>query len=93
MENEMTEKIMKNVNQFAKEGLRVLLLGKKEIEFEEYKKFKKEFDEAKNIMGSEGDLRVEAIQNKMETGLSIIGATAIEDLLQNNVKETIQVIR
>ena len=69
-------------------GLRTLLMAMKVIDESEYKEFEREIAEAeKDIM--QRDKLLGEIYDKFETGLVLLGATAVEDRLQDNVPETI----
>lgn len=69
-------------------GLRTLLMAMKVIGEEEYKEFKRQVAEAeKDVMQREKLLA--DIFDKFETGLCLLGATAVEDRLQDNVPQTI----
>jgi phospholipid-translocating ATPase len=81
-----------HVDTFAAEGLRTLVLGQREMSESEWETFaakKKEADAT--VVG-----RAEALASLYETiekDLEIVGATAIEDLLQDEVPETIALLR
>ena len=74
---------------FAKKGLRTLMLGYKEIPEEEYTKWNKELEEVnKKINHTDEDIYL--LYDKMEKNLNIIGSTAIEDQLQDDVDKIIK---
>lgn len=69
-------------------GLRTLLMAMRVIDDEEYKAFTQEVAEAeKDVMSR--DKKLAAIYDKFERGLVLLGATAVEDRLQDNVPQTI----
>eukprot|EP01080_Neovahlkampfia_damariscottae_P011071 gene11071-3777_t len=74
------EKTQKNIDTFAHEGLRTLLICSKEITQEQFTTIDK-------------DELIEQAEREMEFGLTIDGATAIEDCLQEEVPETIEFFR
>ena len=76
----------------ATKGLRTLLLAKKEISEKEFKNFHEVYESAKNDV-IKRDVLVAQAQEKIEQDLTIIGATAIEDKLQDKVPETIYDLR
>jgi len=83
---------MQNVDKFltkaSAKGLRTLLMAMKVIDESEYKAFAKEIAEAeKDVM--QRDKLLAQIYDKFERGLVLLGATAVEDRLQDNVPETI----
>ncbi len=64
-------------------GLRTLLLGKKVLTEEEYNRWNKELQEAKGIIGDQKKVRIAECYEKIEKKMDLIGATAIEDELQD----------
>ncbi|XP_077253699.1 putative phospholipid-transporting ATPase 9 [Tasmannia lanceolata] len=78
-----------HLNEYADAGLRTLVLAYRELDEEEYKEFEKEFVEAKNAVSAERDERIEEVAEKIEKDLILLGATAVEDKLQNGVPECI----
>lgn len=73
---------------YAHRGLRTLLVGRKEISREQLAQFQHAVDEA-NCMTEGRQARLDALRAQMETGIEILGITAIEDKLQEAVQETI----
>jgi magnesium-transporting ATPase (P-type) len=90
--NKVSEKYSSTIeylDKFAKKGLRTLMLAYKEINEEEYIKWNKELEKVnKKINHTDEDINL--LYDKMENNLNIIGATAIEDQLQENVDEIIK---
>lgn len=82
---EFEEKTREHVNQYADAGLRTLILAYRELDEEEYNQFNKEFTEAKNIVSADREQIVEEVAEKIEKDLILLGATAVEDKLQNGV--------
>lgn len=76
--------IEKIVKSFSKEGLRVLLMGYKEISEEEYCEWNGRFQR----MRKENQDLTE-VYDELETSLYFLGSTAIEDKLQEGVPEAI----
>lgn len=83
--------MMGHLNRFAVEGLRTLLLAKREMEEEEYALYKSQMVEARSLLVGRAEA-VEIVEEKYEVGLQILGATAIEDRLQDQISDTIYVI-
>ncbi len=74
------------------EGLRTLALAEREIPEDVYKEWDKGYQEAaRAVNGREKKLEEEA--EKIEKNMRLLGATAIEDKLQENVGETIDFIK
>ena len=85
-------KTKKHVEQFAKRGLRTLCFGFKYIKKENYKKWEKDYNDTKykSIQNKEllNDLNkhIKRIENKV----FLLGVTALEDKLQNEVEKDIK---
>ncbi|KAI4339460.1 hypothetical protein MLD38_024403 [Melastoma candidum] len=78
-----------HVNEYADAGLRTLILAYRELDEEEYKNFNQRFNAAKNAIGADRDDLIEEITETIEKDLVLLGATAVEDKLQNGVPECI----
>jgi len=78
------EEIEKAIKIFSKEGLRVLCLGRKEIEKDEYELFINSLNSARN---NGEDLN--SIYETVECELKFLGCTALEDKLQDGVSDAI----
>lgn len=76
------------LTEFSVEGLRTLCVAYKKLTNEAWSNFKLELDEAENSLINREEL-VAAVGEKWETGFVLIGCTAIEDRLQEDVPETI----
>ncbi|XP_047623020.1 phospholipid-transporting ATPase IC [Phacochoerus africanus] len=73
---------------FASETLRTLCLCYKEIEEKEFEEWNKKFMAA-SIASSNRDEALDKVYEEIEKDLILLGATAIEDKLQDGVPETI----
>ncbi len=73
---------------FAADGLRTLVLARKDVEEDDFKSWMVEFHNASTAVEGRSE-RLAEIAEKMERGLVVVGATAIEDKLQEGVPETI----
>ena len=84
------EEVTKNhLKQFAADGLRTLCLAYKNLDEAEFNAWKKEYDEASCLIDAREE-KVAEVCNKLETNLMLLGATAIEDKLQEGVPDTIE---
>ncbi|XP_020970663.1 putative phospholipid-transporting ATPase 9 [Arachis ipaensis] len=86
---EFEEKTKQHINEYADAGLRTLILAYRELDEDEYNQFNKEFMEAKNLVSADREQVIEEISKKIEKDLILLGATAVEDKLQNGVPECI----
>jgi len=79
---------VQHLERFAKEGLRTLCLGVCSIPDQDYEQWNSIMQKAATSMENRDDL-IEVAADKIERNLTLIGATAIEDKLQDKVPETI----
>ncbi|KAK9996375.1 hypothetical protein SO802_021061 [Lithocarpus litseifolius] len=86
---EFEEQTKEHINEYADAGLRTLLLAYRELDEEEYNEFNVEFTEAKNSLSADREEMIEEVAEKIERDLILLGATAVEDKLQNGVPECI----
>ncbi|KRY36068.1 putative phospholipid-transporting ATPase ID [Trichinella spiralis] len=77
-----------HLDKFASDGLRTLCLAYKEISVDYYEQWQKRCHEASLSLENRQD-KMDAIYDEIETGMTLLGATAIEDKLQDGVPETI----
>lgn len=83
---------MNHLEDFATEGLRTLVYAYKDFSKEEYDLWNRKYTAAMNdILTREKSLA--DVAELAETNLTLIGATAIEDKLQDGVPETIQALK
>ena len=83
---------LKCLEKFATEGLRTLLLAKKVIDPEEYQRWSNKYKEACLAL-DDRDTKIEIAQAEIEQGLQLVGSTAIEDKLQDQVGYTIETLK
>lgn len=86
---EFEGKTLEHINEYADAGLRTLVLAYRELDEEEFLEFNKEYTEAKNLVSSDREEAVEEVAEKIERDLILLGATAVEDKLQNGVPDCI----
>jgi len=79
------KKTMEHVNEYADAGLRTLILSYRELDEEEYKEFDSKFSEVKNSVSEDRETLIEELLDTVERNLILLGATAVEDKLQNGV--------
>ncbi|KAH0786412.1 phospholipid-translocating P-type ATPase, flippase family protein [Histomonas meleagridis] len=78
-----------HLKQFAADGLRTLCCAYKVIDEEYYQDWHKRYHEACCQINNR-DEAIDIVSNEIECDLKILGATAIEDKLQDGVMDTIQ---
>uniref|UniRef100_A0A2P2MIP3 Phospholipid-transporting ATPase n=1 Tax=Rhizophora mucronata TaxID=61149 RepID=A0A2P2MIP3_RHIMU len=86
---EFEKRTKEHISEYADAGLRTLVLAYRYLDEEEYKMFNQEFTEAKNTLSADREEIIEEVAEKIERDLILLGATAVEDKLQNGVPECI----
>ncbi|KAK3020773.1 hypothetical protein RJ639_045845 [Escallonia herrerae] len=86
---EFEEETREHVNEYADAGLRTLILAYRELNDEEYREFSEKFAEAKNSVSADRETLIDEVAEKIEKDLILLGATAVEDKLQQGVPECI----
>ncbi|KZL82759.1 p-type atpase, partial [Colletotrichum incanum] len=82
----------KHLDDFATEGLRTLLFAQKFIPEQDYRTWKQTFDDAATSLFDRQE-KIETAAETIEQSFNLIGASAIEDKLQEGVPETIDKLR
>ena len=77
---------------YAEDGLRTLLIAKRDVPQAVYRAWAGRFKEASNSM-VERKKKMEACMDEIEVDLVVLGATAIEDMLQEGVGDTLTALR
>ncbi|KAI0436219.1 phospholipid-translocating P-type ATPase [Xylaria telfairii] len=86
------EKCFKHIDQYATDGLRILLYGYRYISDREYEAWNSTFKEASTSLVGRQE-RIEEVAESIEKDFELAGASAIEDRLQVGVPETIDKLR
>ncbi|XP_056006402.1 phospholipid-transporting ATPase IF-like isoform X4 [Ostrea edulis] len=87
-----TDRTNDHIHDYAVLGLRTLALGKRVLTLKEYERMNGMLTEARNSLDGREEKLQEAFQ-AIEKDLHILGATAVEDRLQDGVPETITTLR
>ncbi|KAK1791533.1 hypothetical protein P4O66_013537, partial [Electrophorus voltai] len=91
-----TREIMKQTQQhlddYAREGLRTLCIAKRVLEEEEYEAWLKRHAFAETSIENREELLLESAQ-RLESNLTLLGATGIVDRLQDDVPETVEALQ
>ncbi|XP_009886187.1 PREDICTED: phospholipid-transporting ATPase IK [Charadrius vociferus] len=80
------------LDRFAEETLRTLCLASKEVSEVEYSVWSRRHHEA-SVLLQDRARELDKLYEEMEQNLQLLGATAIEDKLQDGVPETIQLLK
>lgn len=87
-QDQIKEDTLNHLQEFATEGLRTLCLGYRVIEEEEFNNWHKRYQEA-SYLAEENDQIMSQLADEVENNFILLGATAIEDKLQEGVPECI----
>jgi magnesium-transporting ATPase (P-type) len=71
------------VDDLSVKGLRTLMMGKKYLTEDEYNRWNKDLQESRSIIGEAKRDRIAECYERIERDLDLVGATAIEDELQD----------
>ncbi|XP_036114007.1 probable phospholipid-transporting ATPase IM isoform X2 [Molossus molossus] len=77
-----------HISEFAGEGLRTLAIAYRDLDDKYFKEWHKMLEDA-NIAIDERDERIAGLYEEIEQDLMLLGATAVEDKLQEGVIETV----
>jgi len=86
------ETVQSQIEEFAHEGLRTLCVAKRDLTEEEYGDWYMKYREAELSLENR-DEKIEEVVDEIENNLVLLGATAVEDKLQDGVADTIASLR
>ncbi|SMN19211.1 similar to Saccharomyces cerevisiae YMR162C DNF3 Aminophospholipid translocase (flippase) that maintains membrane lipid asymmetry in post-Golgi secretory vesicles [Maudiozyma saulgeensis] len=86
------ERSIQAIDEFSTEGLRTLLYSYKWIDNKDYETWSEEYQNAKTSLVNRKAL-IDEIGSHIENDMVLLGVTAIEDMLQEGVAESIEKIR
>ncbi|ESK96526.1 phospholipid-translocating atpase [Moniliophthora roreri MCA 2997] len=86
--DDLKEETERHLSDFANEGLRTLTLAYKVIPDDEYEAWAERYHDASVAM-DDRETKIEVVSEEIEKDLRLLGATAIEDKLQDGVPEAI----
>ncbi|KAJ7594628.1 calcium transporting ATPase [Mycena floridula] len=87
-----TDKTLAHLEDYATEGLRTLCIAYRDIPEQEYRQWSAIYDQAAATINGRGDALDQAAE-LIEKDLFLLGATAIEDKLQDGVPDTIHTLQ
>ncbi|GMF08185.1 unnamed protein product [Ambrosiozyma monospora] len=90
--NEFVDATTKHLEDFAVEGLRTLCVATRVIPEQEYQEWAKIYDAAA-VSLEDRSQKLDDAAELIEKDLFLLGATAIEDKLQDGVPETISILQ
>lgn len=83
---------LQHLEAYATDGLRTLCIAARELEASEYAAWAKRYEEAAASLDAR-QAALDAVAEELERDLHLLGATAIEDKLQDGVPETIATLQ
>ncbi|KAH7348408.1 P-type ATPase-like protein [Rhexocercosporidium sp. MPI-PUGE-AT-0058] len=92
-ENPHVELTLQHLEEYASEGLRTLCLAMREIPEHEFQEWWKIFDKAQTTVSGNRADELDKAAELLEKDFYLLGATAIEDRLQDGVPETIHTLQ
>ena len=91
-EEYVIEKTIQAIDEFSTEGLRTLLYSFRWVDNDEYNEWAEKYHAAKTSL-VDRKKKIDEVGEEIEKGMFLLGATAIEDKLQEGVSEAIDKIR
>lgn len=90
--NEYTEVLQDNVDTFARTGLRTLVMAKRKLNKQETDDWMKTYNSASNSISNRSKALAKCAAS-IERDMELLGAVGIEDELQDNVADSINIVR
>lgn len=87
-----TKLMLEEMEQYALDGLRTLCIGVREIADDQVKNWLSRFKEVSTTL-VEREQKLENLASELERDVELVGISAIEDKLQDNVGDTIDGLR
>ncbi|EAL93181.1 aminophospholipid-translocating P4-type ATPase DRS2 [Aspergillus fumigatus Af293] len=92
-DNPIVEATLQHLEEYASEGLRTLCLAMREIPEEEYQQWIQIYEKAATTVGGNRAEELDKAAELIEKDFYLLGATAIEDRLQDGVPDTIHTLQ
>ncbi|KAL7056821.1 hypothetical protein AAHC03_019469 [Spirometra sp. Aus1] len=88
--SEVRDSIIEKVTNFACLGLRTLVFGMRELKPQSYEKLLSELRYAQGLIGQERTRELQAVHGKIESSMTLVGVSAVEDKLQPGVRRCLR---
>ncbi|KAL4777606.1 hypothetical protein BDW60DRAFT_173497 [Aspergillus nidulans var. acristatus] len=92
-DNPIVEGTLQHLEEYASDGLRTLCLAMREIPEDEFQQWYQIFDKAATTVGGNRAEELDKAAELIEKDFYLLGATAIEDRLQDGVPDTIHTLQ
>ena len=93
MKDEIVEKTLLHLEEYASEGLRTLCLAMREVPEDEFKEWFQVYSTAQTTVSGNRAEELDKAAELIEHDFTLLGATAIEDKLQDGVPDTIHTLQ
>lgn len=90
-DKQVYKKTQEDIKNFSTEGLRSLIIAKRDIPDSEYASWREKYDIASSVIGNR-DEQIKQVFASIEHDMELLGCTAVEDKLQDKVPETIHTL-
>ncbi|PSN55951.1 hypothetical protein C0J52_02130 [Blattella germanica] len=84
---------LQHIADFALRGLRTLVVGIRKLSIPEYSQLAAQVERSRQTLSTRRASIIAATYNKLESSLTLLGATGVEDQLQEGVQETLESLR
>ncbi|KAF4549938.1 Phospholipid-transporting ATPase DNF1-like protein [Elsinoe fawcettii] len=88
---ELRKSTAEHLEMFAREGLRTLCIAQRDLTEDEYQTWQKDHEIAAAAI-QDREEKIEAVSDRIERDLTLLGGTAIEDRLQDGVPDSIALL-
>lgn len=92
-DNPMVEATLQHLEDYASDGLRTLCLAMREVPEDEFQQWYQIYDKAATTVGGNRADELDKASELIEKDFYLLGATAIEDRLQDGVPDTIHTLQ
>jgi len=92
-QNPHVDQTLRHLEEYASEGLRTLCLAFREVPEQEFQEWYQVYDKAQTTVGGTRAQELDKAAEIIEKDFYLLGATAIEDRLQDGVPETIHTLQ
>ncbi|KAF2763443.1 putative phospholipid-transporting ATPase [Pseudovirgaria hyperparasitica] len=92
-DNSIVETTLQHLEEYAADGLRTLCLAMREVPEDEYREWHRVFNTAQTTVSGNRAEELDKAAELIEHDLTLLGATAIEDKLQEGVPDTIHTLQ
>jgi phospholipid-translocating P-type ATPase (flippase) len=82
-----------HLDTYAAKGLRTLIVGMKKVSQEEWEEWSAQYIAAREVINTTKESGMAEVAARIEKGLKFVGITAVDDRLQDQVPETIRLVK